>query len=75
MEADMEDQNGDARFCRAALDGLKSFRRIEFTARFMDEHNLPREGKNLADMWNDIDQWLAEMPVPRCRLLCRSLLH
>lgn len=45
------------RFCQAALDGLKSFRNRELTARFLRKHDLPVR-RLLRQMWDDVEAWM-----------------
>ena len=53
----MNDKGFDKRLCQAALDGLKSYRRSQFTIRFLEKHNLPIDN-NLNKMWARIENWI-----------------
>lgn len=59
----------DERFYQSALDGLKSYRRTDFTVRFLKQHGLP-VGKSLGQMWADIREWVGS-DDDRCRDLLK----
>ncbi len=63
----MNPQEFDERFYTSALDGLKAYRRIEFTLRFMEEQGLD-PGGTLDEMWAHIEEWIQGEP-DRCRAL------
>ena len=55
----------DKRFCKVALDALKSFRHKKFTIEFLKRHNLPVKG-SLAQMWAEIQSWVDKGDDSRC---------
>lgn len=60
IEKDLENK-----FCKIALDSLKSYRHKEFTVKFLKRHNLPKH-RTLSKMWGEIQKWLDQGDYSRC---------
>ncbi len=65
----MAENEIDSRFCKVALDGLKTYRHRGFTVQFIKKNDIPSDGNTLAEMWDDIEKWLAQGIVSRCKKL------
>lgn len=55
----MKELNVDKRFCKEALDGLKSYGNMDLTIKFLERIKHPRKN-SLTQMWLDIEEWLSK---------------